>query len=96
MKGNEREEHILVRDYECEIEGRFCLMSDGKALNAAKNEWMEVERVDEKLMMRLRTEAWMNKKESALTKKLKKEVVSDWNWVMKGNPWAWTRRFDED
>ena len=49
-----------------------------------------------KYTLRIRTEAWINKKESPVSKKAKTQVVTDFNWVMRGNPWAWVRRFDED
>lgn len=47
-----------------------------------------------KSILYFRTESWINSKESNLTKKNKTQVLTDFNWIMKGNPWVWVKRFD--
>lgn len=38
----------------------------------------------------------MESKESLSTAKGKIQVATDFNFIMKGNPWCWVKRFDLD
>ncbi|CAD8136140.1 unnamed protein product [Paramecium octaurelia] len=87
-------DRILVRDYEFEFEGIMTIKdSNGQYLSDTKF----IGQVQPKLnKVYLRTESWMESKESESTSKSKRQVLTDLNCVLRGNPWVWVKKFDEE
>ncbi|CAD8054456.1 unnamed protein product [Paramecium sonneborni] len=89
-----KSDRILVRDYEYEFEGIMTIQDqNGHYLSDTKF----IEQIQPKLnKIQIRTESWLETKESDSTIKGKRQVLSDLNCILRGNPWVWVKKFDEE
>ena len=93
-----KESHILVRDYEIETDVQMFLQRKDTGQTFQAEQWVDytntISTTRSMNTFYLRTETLIDPKESISLKLHKSIVLTDFNWVMRGNPQVWIYRFD--
>ncbi|KAM3146238.1 hypothetical protein pb186bvf_001583 [Paramecium bursaria] len=89
-----KDKHILVRDFELEFDKQILIQNQlGQVLQ--DDQWIQKENIKyQNQSIFIRTEALIESKESPVTFRAKRQVLTDINFIMRGNPWVWVKKYD--